>query len=98
MVIIYIYIYIVYGFIDIIVFLDQSIPIHRYRLQYKHYPVGHPTLIGPKLSGYITNDLEGVVRCEVLPPNNLYIPLLPCKFNEKLMFKRNVITRRSKEL
>ena len=56
-------------------------------VKYKHYPVGHPTcLIGPKLSGYNINDLEGVVRCDVLPPNNLYIPLLPCKINEKLMF------------
>lgn len=55
--------------------------------KYKHYPVGHPTcLVGPILDGYTIDNLEGLVRCTVVPPRNLFIPLLPAKINKKLVF------------
>ena len=28
----------------------------------------------------------GLVKCDILPPKNLYFPVLPCKFNGKLIF------------
>lgn len=38
------------------------------------------------MEGYAIEDLEGLVKCTVLPPRNLYIPLLPAKINNKLVF------------
>ena len=29
---------------------------------------------------------EGLIKCKVLPPRGLRIPLLPCYINDKLMF------------
>ena len=29
---------------------------------------------------------EGLVKCSILPPRDLYIPLLPTHINDKLMF------------
>ena len=34
----------------------------------------------------------GVVKCDVTPPNNLYIPLLPETKNGKLLFHLNPMT------
>ena len=51
------------------------------------YPVGHPeVLIGPQLQGRTVDEFEGMMRCTILPPTNLYIPLLPSKINGKLVF------------
>lgn len=56
------------------------------------FPLGHPTLyIGEecqKLTGS-ENDLsnvEGLVKCTVLPPRNLYHPVLPVRMHARLMF------------
>ena len=32
------------------------------------------------------NKFEGLVKCKVLPPRGLHIPLLPSRINKKLMF------------
>ena len=51
------------------------------------YPVGHPeVLIGPQLHGRMIDEFEGMIRCTILPPRNLYLPLLPSKINGKLVF------------
>lgn len=47
-------------------------------------PVGHPDIITENFK-YISN-YEGLVKCKVLPPRNLRIPILPLKCNGKLMF------------
>lgn len=56
------------------------------------YPVNHPTIYFgedcKKLVGE-TNDVsnvEGLISCKVLPPRDLYFPLLPVKMHNKLMF------------
>lgn len=53
------------------------------------YPVGHPEkiLIGQKECD--TVDLEkcdGLIKCRILPPQQLKIPVLPAKINKKLIF------------
>ena len=61
--------------------------------KYGKYPIGHPQLyvgeeeckrlIGP------SNDLsgvEGLIHCEVLPPRNLFHPVLPVRMHNKLLF------------
>ncbi|XP_048514336.1 uncharacterized protein LOC125501750 [Athalia rosae] len=57
------------------------------------YPVGHPVVyVGDEcrmLTGMGGTDIarvEGLVKCTVLPPQNLYHPVLPVRMHEKLMF------------
>ena len=63
--------------------------LYPYVCKNKHYPLGHPRcLIGPDLKKFGTdiNKFEGLVKCKVLPPRGLHIPLLPSHINDKLMF------------
>ncbi|XP_054722798.1 uncharacterized protein LOC129232694 [Uloborus diversus] len=52
--------------------------------KYCPYPVGHPTII---TEGF--DDIDqyfGIVKCRVVPPRGLYLPVLPCRIQDKLMF------------
>ena len=63
--------------------------LYPYVCKNKHYPIGHPRcLIGPDLRtfGMDVNIIEGLVKCEVLPPRGFHIPLLPSHINKMLMF------------
>ncbi|XP_046387449.1 uncharacterized protein LOC124157026 [Ischnura elegans] len=59
--------------------------LYPYVNKYKAYPLGHPVI-------YVGEDcppleeIEGLVRCDVLPPTDLYLPVLPMKANGKLFF------------
>ena len=67
-------------------FLDvcSQYPFANYK---RPYPYSHPTI-------YLENDpnlppidkWNGVIKCTVLPPQNLFLPVLPYKCNSKLMF------------
>ena len=60
--------------------------LYPYVCKSNHYPVGHPRcLIGPNLRGLDMNYYEGLIKCKVLPPRGLRIPLLPCHINGNLM-------------
>ena len=54
-------------------------------LKYARFPVGHPEVI---LDNFKTLDnYFGLVKCKILPPEDLYIPVLPQRFaNKKLVF------------
>ena len=61
--------------------------LYPYVCKNKHYPVGHPRcLMGPNLTGMNFTEFEGPVKCKILPPRGLMIPLLPSHINGKLMF------------
>ena len=47
-------------------------------------PVGHPKIITENFEDL--SQYEGLVKCKVLPPLGLYIPVLPSKCNGKLLF------------
>lgn len=56
----------------------------------KRYPIGHPEVI---LNGFgdlttICDRYFGFIKCQILPPQKLYIPVLPGKFgiDQKLLF------------
>ena len=58
-----------------------------------HYLIGHPRIyIGEEcmaLTGGQNNDLshvEGIVKCKVLPPHNLLLPVLHVKMHHRLIF------------
>ena len=54
-------------------------------LKYARFPVGHPEII---LDNFKTLDnYFGLVKCKILPPEDLYIHVLPQRFaNKKLVF------------
>lgn len=51
----------------------------------KMYPVGHPVILLRDLSPDISN-IFGFVKCKVLPPKKLIIPVLPVRVGLKLQF------------
>ncbi|XP_031781451.1 uncharacterized protein LOC116416625 [Nasonia vitripennis] len=57
------------------------------------FPIGHPRIfVGEECRELIGDDynnldgVEGLVKCRVLPPRNLYMPLLPVKMHGRLLF------------
>lgn len=56
--------------------------------KYGKFPVGHPIkiYIGEECKEVDVFKIEGVIKCAILPPSNLYHPVLPMKANNKLMF------------
>lgn len=67
----------------------------------KKYPVGHPEIIlnGFGLMEDICDRFFGFIKCDILPPRELYIPVLPGKYGQdkKLIFTlcRTCATERS---
>lgn len=49
------------------------------------YPVGHPDFIDQPGTVDISK-INGLVKCKVLPPYNLYHPVLPYRQGTKLLF------------
>lgn len=50
-------------------------------------PIGVPKVsIGDDLIGRSPENIEGIIRCKVLPPKTLYHPVLPLKLHNKLLF------------
>jgi G:T-mismatch repair DNA endonuclease (very short patch repair protein) len=55
------------------------------RCKYFKIPIGHPKVhIGPYFPDIFKT--EGIIKCIILPPRDLYIPVLPTKLHDKLMF------------
>lgn len=56
----------------------------------KRYPIGHPTILLNDFGDLDTvcDRFFGFIKCRILPPEKLYIPVLPGKFGEdkKLLF------------
>jgi len=55
-----------------------------YLLNDDNYPVGHPKKI--QKPGYYNVDWFGIIKCKVQAPYHLYIPVLPVRVNNKLLF------------
>lgn len=61
--------------------------LYPYINKYFSYPVGHPeVLIGGDLENVTVFNTDGLFKCIILPPRNLYHPVLPLKLHKKLMF------------
>lgn len=51
------------------------------------YIYDHPNIyVGNDCKNVDLNSFHGFIKCKVLPPNQLYIPVLPCHINNKLVF------------
>ena len=52
--------------------------------KYKKFPLKHPQIITENFPNL--QDIFGLIYCRVLAPRKLYLPTLPIKLNDKLMF------------
>ena len=52
--------------------------------KYSTYPVGHPKIITEGFTD--VDNYFGLIRCRVIPPRGLYLPVLPVRCLKKLMF------------
>ena len=55
------------------------------------YMIGHPTVIRDNFDRFIDcdrfkEDVFGFVKCKVLPPKRMTLPILPARFNKRLEF------------
>ena len=53
--------------------------------KYGVFPTGHPTIITEQFD-YSINKYFGIIKCTLLPPKNLYLPVIPLRINKKLVF------------
>lgn len=62
--------------------------LYPYVVKYCSFPIGHPDIIRFDIDNEVTDisKYQGFVLCEVIAPRNLYIPVLPVKIDNKLMF------------
>ncbi len=49
------------------------------------YPKGVPIIITENFSDNI-NEYFGLIQCRIIPPKGLYFPVIPARFNGKLIF------------
>lgn len=61
--------------------------LYPYVLKYFSMPVGVPkVLIGKDLVGRSPDNIEGIIKCKVLAPKDLFHPVLPIKMHSRLLF------------
>lgn len=61
--------------------------LYPYVNKYCEYPIGVPkVLIGNELKSRTVFNINGIIKCRVLPPKELYHPVLPIKMHSKLLF------------
>ncbi|XP_046373244.1 uncharacterized protein LOC124146819 [Haliotis rufescens] len=59
--------------------------LYPYICKYGRFPTGHPTVLyAPPIEQLF--DIHGMIQCRVLPPGDLYHPVLPYRTNDKLYF------------
>ena len=52
--------------------------------KYDKFPIGHPEIITDNFDDI--KNYFGLIKCKILPPKSLYLPVLPLKINGKLIF------------
>jgi hypothetical protein len=58
--------------------------LYPYVQKYCKYPIGHPKIITENFKNI--NEYFGIIKCKIIPPKSLYIPVLPARINGKLIF------------
>jgi len=59
--------------------------LYPYVISRKMYPIGHPVILSRNLSTDISKYF-GFIKCQILPPKKLMIPVLPVRVGQKLQF------------
>jgi len=69
---------------------NKSLKYYDFTSLYPHvlvdnnYPIGHPNTITENFSD--VDNYFGFIKCIIIPPKQLYIPVLPLKIDDKLCF------------
>jgi G:T-mismatch repair DNA endonuclease (very short patch repair protein) len=59
--------------------------LYPYSMKYCKVPIKHPTIhLGPTFPNI--KEIDGLVKCDILCPQHLFLPVLPMRINKKLMF------------
>jgi len=68
-------------------YCDVMIP-YPYICKYFKFPIGHPVVhVGDTCKDIpACLQMEGLIKCTILPPTDLYHPVLPFRCNKKLLF------------
>jgi hypothetical protein len=59
--------------------------LYPYVLVNRDYPIGHPKVLTEFVNTNISNYF-GFIKCKVSAPKDLYLPVLPYRSNDKLLF------------
>jgi len=56
--------------------------------KYFKFPIGHPIIhVGDACRNKeACLQMDGLIKCSIVPPRKLYHPVLPCRSNNKLLF------------
>ena len=68
--------------------------------KYRVFPIGHPAIYSKEQIDLTKlRDYQDLIKCQILPPTNLYLPILPYRCNGKLLFPlcRTCAEQRNKE-
>ena len=58
--------------------------LYPYIIKIGKIPIGHPEIVTEDFTDI--QQYEGLIKCKILPPRGLNIPVLPEKMNNKLLF------------
>ena len=63
--------------------------LYPYICNYFKFPIGHPVVhVGDTCKDIpACLQMEGLIKCSILPPTDLYHPVLPLRCNNKLLFR-----------
>ena len=62
--------------------------LYPYIGKYSKFPIGHPIIHVGDICKNIDAclQMEGLIKCTVVPPTDLFHPVLPYRWNKKLLF------------
>ena len=61
--------------------------LYPYVCKYGRYPVGHPVLLTKEnINMSQLDQYNGLIKCKILPPQDLFLPILPLHCNKKMVF------------
>jgi hypothetical protein len=75
---------VLFRFIEMPHFVDALNYISFLQCFLQFVPIGHPEIVTEGFTDI--QQYEGLIKCKILPPRGLYIPVLPVKMNNKLLF------------
>ena len=69
------------------IFYIDFTSLYPYVQKKNKFPTGHPVIyIDDECDGIDLNRMFGLIKCKILPPRNLYFPVLPFRHEGKLLF------------
>ena len=61
--------------------------LYPYVNKYRAYPIGHPVIMSQEqIDQQHIEKYKGLIKCRVLPPQDLWMPVLPIHCNSKMVF------------